>query len=675
MNSKWSYNRTAKIKATLAMAAFLICCACAASTPAIAGDAPAWMHAVVNAPLPAHDDKTDAVLLYSDQVVTVQSENKVKTMVREAYKVLRPDGRGFGTVRVPFNSHQKITSLRGWCIPAQGKDYEVKEKDAIETSLFEISDSELINDVKDKLLQIPAADPGNIVGYEYEVEEQPYVLQEIWFFQETVPVREAHYTLQLPPGWEYKATFLNAPELKPTQSGTQWQWSVSDVKALRKEREMPPWHGIAGQMVVSFYPVGGTVPGKTFNDWRQMGNWYLDLTRGRADASPEIKQHVSALTLGATSPLEKMQAIAHFVQKDVRYVAIELGIGGWQPHPAAEVFTHRYGDCKDKATLMKTMLEQIGIEAYSVSINTERGSVMADTMPHLAFNHVINAIKLPEGVEDPTLYAVYKHPKLGKILFFDATNDITPFGQIGGYLQENYGLLVTPDGGELVKLPMQPSSMNGTKRTAKLTLSPQGALTGDFEEMLLGDRAAEQRGALLSMTKDADRVKPIESLLSHSLPLFQITRATIINLQETRQPFLYRYSVVAPEYAKSAGGLLLVRPRVVGNQSSGLLETREPRQLPVEFDGPSLDTDTFEITLPSGYEVEELPPALDLNYSFASYHSKTESNGNVLRYTRSLEVKELSVPVSKVDELRTFYRRIAGDERNTAVLRPASVGK
>ena len=98
------------------------------SPNAIAGDAPGWMHGVANAPLPAHDEKTDAVLLYSEQIVTVQSEDKVKTVVREAYKILRPDGRRYGIVRVPFDSRQKITKMHGWCIPAQGKDFEVKEK-------------------------------------------------------------------------------------------------------------------------------------------------------------------------------------------------------------------------------------------------------------------------------------------------------------------------------------------------------------------------------------------------------------------------------------------------------------------------------------------------------------------------------------------------------------------
>jgi hypothetical protein len=228
-------------------------------SPAVAGgDAPQWMHSLVNAPLPAHDDKTDAVLLFSEKTVTVLSVDKIKKTVRVAYKILRPGGRDYGVVAVSFNPHQKITSLHGWCIPAQGKDYEVKDKDALEVSLPKVEGSELVSDVKDKLLRIPAPDPGNIVGYEYEKEEQPLVLQDIWNFQSEPPVRESHYSLQLPAGWEYKASWLNYPETKPAPAGNnQWQWTVSDVKGIRKEDEMPPLEGVAGQMIVSFFPPGG----------------------------------------------------------------------------------------------------------------------------------------------------------------------------------------------------------------------------------------------------------------------------------------------------------------------------------------------------------------------------------------------------------------------------------
>src|SRR6266567_6249885 len=328
-----------------------------------AGEAPGWMHALVNVPLPAHDEKTDVVLLYSERIVTVQSADKIKITVREAYKILRPGGREYGTVSVSYNSRKKITGMRGWCIPAQGKDYEVKDKEAVEISLPKIQGSELISDVKDKLLRIPAADPGNIVGYEYEEEEQPMVLQDVWVFQREIPGRELHYSLQLPPGWEYKASWINYPETKPTQGGNnQWEWMVSDIKGIRKEADMPPIDGLAGQLIVSFFPPGGA-SASGFSSWQEMGNWYLNLTKGRRDASPEITQQVASLTTSARTPLEKMKALALFVQHDIRYVAIELGIGGWQPHAAPEIFIHRYGDCKDKATLLSSMLTQIGVES------------------------------------------------------------------------------------------------------------------------------------------------------------------------------------------------------------------------------------------------------------------------------------------------------------------------
>jgi len=635
-----------------------------------AGDAPAWMHALVNAPLPAHDEKTDVVLLYSERNVTVQSADKIKTTVREAFKILRPGGREYGTVGASFNSRSKITGMRGWCIPAQGKDYEVKDKEAIEISLPKIEGSELVSDVKDKLLRIPAADPGNIVGYEYEEEEQPFVLQDVWYFQGSNPVRESHYTLQLPPSWEYKATWINYPEAKPAQAGNQVQWVVSDVKGIRREDDMPPWRGIAGVLVVAFVPPGGGTT-KGFQNWKEMGYWEAGLEQGRRDASPEIKQKVAALTASATTQLAKMQALAKFVQGDVRYVAIELGIGGWQPHPAPEIFTHRYGDCKDKATLMSSMLHEVGIESFYISINTERGGAAPERPPMIGwFNHEILAVQLPNEVKDKSAVAVIEHPKLGRLLIFDPTDEFTPFGQLRGELQANHGLLVTPDGGELVKLPQLPGALNGVQRVAKLTLSPRGTLTGEIVESRLGDSGMWQRMALKSVTKETDKIKPIESLVSHSLSTFQLTKATILNLNQTDQPFGYQYSFVAENYAKTAGNLLLVRPRVLGSRSSDLLETKEPRLFPVELPGPERDVDTFEITMPPGYEVDDLPPPVNADYSFASYHSKTEVNGNTLKYSRTFEVKELSVPLSKVDDLKKLYRIIAGDERNNAVLKP-----
>ena len=136
-------------------------------------------------------------------------------------------------------------------------------------------------------------------------------------------------------------------------------------------------------------------------------------------------------------------------------------------------------------------------------------------------------------------------------------------------------------------------------------------------------------------------------------------------------PFGFEYTFVADNYARNAGNLLLVRLRVLGSKAKSVMETKEARQFPIEFEGPVQDTDTFEITLPPGYVVDHVPPPVDADFGFASYHSKTETKGSVLSYTRSFEIKDLSVPVDKAAELKKFYRIIASDERNTAVLKPA----
>lgn len=673
MRNKSLCNRSRPARASDPRLAGLWLCAlvlvCAGPRLARAGDAPQWMHAAASAPLPAHDEKTDAVLLYEERDVTVQSADKVKIQVREVYKILRPGGRDYGEAVVPFSTGEKVNRLHGWCIPAQGKDYEVKDKDAIEAGMPKIEGAELVTDSRVKILMIPAPDPGNVIGYEYEEEEQPMVLQDVWGFQQEIPVRESHFSLQLPSGWAYKAYWLNHEELKPTEAGGQLQWSLSDISAIRHEPDMPPWKGVSGQMIVSYFPQSGS-SGRVFTSWQEMGTWYRGLIESRRDASPEIKQQVSILTASAPTTLQKMQVLAQFVQHNIRYVAIELGIGGYQPHPAAEIFSKRYGDCKDKVTLMSSMLSQIGVDSYYVVINDERGSVTSQTPANaFGFNHMVLAVKLPAGMSDPSLIATVQHPHLGTLLYFDPTSELTPFGQIPGYLQANYGLLVTPEGGELVQLPQEPPAMNSITRTGKFTLDVDGLLKGEVSEMRLGDRAREERMRLHSVTKNAERIKPIEDLLSGSLSQYQITRASLLNLDQTGQPFGFQYTFNAPNYAKDAGGLLLVRPRVVGVKALGFLETKEPRKFPIEFDAPLHDSDSFEITIPAGFVVDDVPPAVDVDDGFASYHAKTEVQGNLIHYSRTFEVKELSVPVARAEDLKKFYRIIGTDERNTVVLK------
>jgi transglutaminase superfamily protein len=378
------------------------------------------------------------------------------------------------------------------------------------------------------------------------------------------------------------------------------------------------------------------------------------------------------LTANSTTTLAKIQTLAKFVQTEIRYVAIELGIGGHQPHPAADIFKNRYGDCKDNVTLLSTMLKEIGVESYYVTINTERGAVSASTPPNLEFNHAILAILLPADVDGAALPAHLSHPKWGQLLFFDPTDNLTPFGSLRGELQANFALLVGQNGGELLQLPQLSPELSGVTRIAKMELDDNGTLHGEVNEVHVGGSGAQQRALLRSAQRDTDRIKPIERLAGASLSNFQVLHASILNLHAEDRPFEWHYTLQVDNYSKAAGDLILLRPRLIGNEAASFLETKESRVHPIEFDEPARNTDTVEILLPAGYSVDELPPATNIDDGFASYHSKTEFSGRTLKYTRTLEIKELSVPASQAGQLKAFYREIAGDERNSAVLKRAS---
>src|SRR5690349_12678225 len=95
--------------------------------------------------------------------------------------------------------------------------------------------------------------------------------------------------------------------------------------------------------------------------------------------------------------------LASFVQREIRYVAVEVGIGGYEPHHAQATFKNRYGDCKDKVTLLSTMLSDIGVESYYVLINTSRGVVMPEFPSPRFFNHAIVAIRIPGEAQPDVL--------------------------------------------------------------------------------------------------------------------------------------------------------------------------------------------------------------------------------------------------------------------------------
>ncbi|HKF52147.1 MAG TPA: DUF3857 and transglutaminase domain-containing protein [Candidatus Acidoferrales bacterium] len=639
------------------------------AAPARSASSPDWLTAAARQPVPASVPKDAvAVVLYSEQQTTAKPNGDVETRYREAYKILRPGGKDYGTVSIYFSKITPLSYLKAWSIPADGKVYEVKDHDSAETQL---AGGEFYDDLKVKVLEIPAADPGNIIGYEYVQKGRPYIFQDVWDFQERIPVLRAVYTLQIPDGWKYASHWSNYNQVEPQSSGSnQLTWQVTDVPAVTIEDDMPPWRAVAGRFDVKYFSPENTPQAQQGGSWHDLGLWYSGLSASRRDVTPEISAEVASLTAQAKTPLEKIEAITSYMQRHIRYVAIEIGIGGFQPHAAADVFKNQYGDCKDKATLLSAMLKAAGFDSYYAVAQVDRGIVQPEFASVVSFNHMILAIHLPSDVPTQNLYAVIDDPKLGKLLFFDPTDTYTPVGYLPDYEQSNYVLLVAPDGGQLVHLPVLPPSTNRLMRVGQFTIDPSGGITGNVKEVRWGGPAVQSRAQFLDV-EPKDREKVIDQFLGTFLDNFQLQGASIGNLTNFDEPFTEDYRFSAPNYAKEAGDLIILRPHVLGEKSSAVLSGAE-RKYPVEYDEATLQTDEFDFTLPVGYTVDELPPPVKTDCGYISYSSKTTLDGNVLRYTRTYQVNDVMIPVPKFKELRATFDAIAADERAAVVLKHSS---
>ncbi|MCU1255947.1 MAG: hypothetical protein JWM83_2246 [Candidatus Angelobacter sp.] len=630
---------------------------------ASATDVPEWLRYLSKQPAKTYADDVNAVILLDDQVTTVKENGEIVRHGRFAARILRPEGREFAAYPVFYDSDSKVSYLRGWSITGKGQEYEAK--DVMEQT---VSSYEVYSDLKVKAVRVPGADVGTVVGFEFEQKERPYIFQDHWDFQTTVPVESSRYELHLAPGWRFKADWVNHEEQKPKEEGGVLVWQLGNLPRIEREPHRPPNEALSGHMVLTF--LSDKNPSKSYRDWSEFGSWYTQLSSGVRDASAPLQQKVQELAPASMPLLERIKVLAGFAQRDVRYVEIKIGVGGYRPHTAADIYNHRYGDCKDKATVLSSMLAQIGIKSYYMLVRTDRGIFTEKSPPMARFDHMILAISLPEASYPKAMPAMYQHPKLGRLLIFDPTNEFVPFGQIPSYEQDNYGLLVGEQGGDLIHLPLSKAEANGVTRNAKLTLTTDGAIHGEIEEIRSGFEAMRGRASLMHET-EGDRKKLVERMLGRTVSNFQINGLEVVNADEIDKDLILRYKFSADHYAKSAGQLLLVRPHVVG-ELAGAWEVNKPRHYAYQFDAPFLDNDSVEITLPEGFMVDELPEPAKSSFPFGQYVSKTENSGNILKYTRQYKMDSTLVSMEQMDQLKKLFGQINSDEKNMAVLKKAN---
>ena len=466
-----------------------------AGSQARAAHLPEWAAAIAAAApeVPPGSPATPTRVLLSETRYSVQPDGTYRVRRRLAVQALSVVTEGVGIGYFHFDETAQIVASRAWHLR---HDDSVRRSHSAAVDIA-VGDAFLTSS-KTRLFPVDDVKKGSLVFFEFEAKEKPYFLTLTNLFFEGAPVALARFELELPPGWSARWTWLQGKGPEPTMTGPVRSWDLRDLPAPVKEDLAPPPDEMAPELGVNLAPPPGAVPAAAnFSDWAAVSRWYEAMAKGRGDVTPAIATAAAGrgTSEGDPSALERILASATMVRDRVRYVAVELGIGGYQPRPASETLSKLYGDCKDKGTLLQSVLSAGGITSYPLLVNVGgRISIPAEG-PVWAFNHLVLAAAIPGDVALPARYdsAVLKDPDFGRLLVLDSTDEFTPAGSLSAILAGQRAVLVAGARGKLVTLPPAEATSHRLERRLDLTVLTGPVVSARAETRLFGEFGRDAR--------------------------------------------------------------------------------------------------------------------------------------------------------------------------------------
>lgn len=644
------------------LAALLLC---GAVTGAYADDQPpAWMTQAARGGVPSYDKDVPAVVLHDEQQITY-SDGRLLSVENYAVKLLSKEGRRFAVARAYYLvSSGKVKDIVAWLIRPDGTTKAYDKKSVLDI----IADKDdVYNEGRIKLIDASGdVETGYVFGYTIISEDTPLFYQDTWRFQGRLPTLLSRYSISLPAGWSASSITFNSPEIKPTVNGTTYSWEMRGLKPVPPEPMSPAIVNLVPRIAVNYGPDNKTqTRDRVFEDWTEVSRWATAMYDPQVVMDDNIAGKARDLTEGLQTELDRIRAIGNYVQ-NLQYISIDIGVGygnGYRPRSSALVMSRGYGDCKDKANLMRAMLRALKIEAYPIAIYSgDPTYVRSQWASPRQFNHCIIAVKVSDSTVGPT---VISHPTLGRLLIFDATDPYTPVGDLPDYLQGSMALLIAGEKGGLVQMPISPPDTDVLDRRIDAEISVTGEVAGKILERASGQISTTFRRELREYSS-ADYRKAVESWLTRGS-----SGATLIDVRSkdraSEAGFDLDVTFAAPRYGQLMQDRLLVfKPVVVGRRNDiSLTESR--RTNPIEIDSFSM-RETAVFGLPPGFVVDETPDPVKLETAFGSYSTSYEVKGDKLYFTRNLITRRKLLPADQYGMVKEFYTKIRDAEQSPVVL-------
>lgn len=469
---------------------------------------------------------------------------------------------------------------------------------------------------------------------------QPLVPGQFWYslnFSSDSIVLHQEIQITTPKG---RVIRWKSPELKPTisEQGTRrvyvWNRSVLEHKSADEQKKQ--------QGKQTYQLTRGRLPPpdvqiSTFQNWDEVGAWYNKLQSERVKPSAEVRAKAMELTKGAKDDDAKVRVIYGYVSRQIRYIGVAFGVGHYQPHSAAEVLANQYGDCKDKHTLMASLLDAVGIKAYPALINSTH-TPDPDVPSPLQFDHVITAV--PQG---------------SGFIWLDTTAEVAPYGYLLSILLDKQTLMMPTDRAAVLVTTPPESSVRGSETfRIDALLKDNGTLEGKVERTVTGSDAEVLLRSVFRRTP-VDQWKQLVQQISYRSGFSgDVSNVTASQPDKTDEPFKFSYSYTRKDYPQwSERRISSPLPPMIG-----IIPDEQPdHPMPIAIGEFRYES---SVEVPKGYS-PRLPAPIDLVEKFGDYHAAYAVEAGAIQTKRTLLVKVQEVPADQFNDFKKFFGGVSDD--------------
>jgi hypothetical protein len=533
-------------------------------------------------------------------------------------------------------------------------------EDALDLSAW--PGSQLYVDTRIIVLRLPKEPLGTVVeSVITRTHRRPKIRQYSFLFGDLFSSKNLIFTVSHPSDWnvDYVAHQLGnriefAPKIDESKPGLRkLTWRKSDVSRFVHEKDGPAfWRTVPTvNVLLNAWTIDGkrTLGLTTIADYVK---WIYDLQNGADDTNAEMEALAKKVTQGAQSPREEAKRLYDWVQDNIRYVGVQIGLGGWRPFPATEVFENGYGDCKAKAVILKSLLKTVGISSSMVSLYSATGPPRRFWLPAIGnTNHAILAVDLPGGM-----------------VFADPTTRVVPFGELPASDQGQHILRLTQDSVEPFLSPVSTAEQNTRHSKFKFVLTNKGRLEGAFEYEAKGSFASTLEASDMDTSPD----KPNKAL-RRALGLRSGGKLSEVKKDFDKSAIKNRTArisgkVLIKEATKASGKLKLLRLEdFLYSPSTKYPEER--RKHSIYFGNRRIQETKIEINLPKDAVINQLPPDTSLSVPGLEYALEWKLKEETLVIERKYKRNKRFFSSSAYAQVQKFYNQLLEAEAKAVVIR------